>query len=229
MKILELLKNLFKKKTTQEEAKVEPIEKNNSLISKATYNLLIQYESGGKSYYNSKLKNLQYTGGASGITGGIGYDFSFYTPSQIDLAWGKHFPKSTLTRLYKLKGLNGERARLIESSYRDIAISWDAAIEVFERVTIPSYFEQARKTFPCFDSLHKDVQGALVSLVFNRGTSLSGSSRKEMLNITKLTCSKDYKGIAREIRSMKRLWVGKNLDGLLKRREAEAKLVESAI
>jgi GH24 family phage-related lysozyme (muramidase) len=35
--------------------------------------------------------------------------------------------------------------------------------------------------------------------------------------------------IADQIRSMKRLWEGKNLGGLLKRRDAEADLVESAI
>ena len=33
--------------------------------------------------------------------------------------------------------------------------------------------------------------------------------------------------IAKELRKMKRIWQGKGLDGLLTRREAEAKLVES--
>jgi hypothetical protein len=36
-------------------------------------------------------------------------------------------------------------------------------------------------------------------------------------------------GIAAELRSMQRLWVGKGVDGLLRRREAEAALVESCI
>jgi GH24 family phage-related lysozyme (muramidase) len=35
--------------------------------------------------------------------------------------------------------------------------------------------------------------------------------------------------IAGQFRSMKRLWEGKGLDGLLARRDAEADLVESAI
>ena len=48
-----------------------------------------------------------------------------------------------------------------------------------------------------------------------------------MLNIKNLVATKNYKGIAKEIRSMKRLWEGKGLDGLLKRREREAKMVES--
>jgi GH24 family phage-related lysozyme (muramidase) len=37
------------------------------------------------------------------------------------------------------------------------------------------------------------------------------------------------KKIATQLRLMKRLWVGKNLGGLLKRRDAEADLVESCI
>jgi len=35
--------------------------------------------------------------------------------------------------------------------------------------------------------------------------------------------------IAEQLRAMKHLWVGKGLDGLIKRREAEAQLVEEAI
>jgi hypothetical protein len=35
--------------------------------------------------------------------------------------------------------------------------------------------------------------------------------------------------LAKEFRKMKRIWVGKGLDGLLERREAEAKLIESCI
>jgi len=67
----------------------------------------------------------------------------------------------------------------------------------------------------------------LVSIAFNRGTSTKGPSRVEMVNIRNLVANKDYKGIAKEIRSMKRLWEGKGLDGLLKIREQEAKMVES--
>jgi GH24 family phage-related lysozyme (muramidase) len=48
-----------------------------------------------------------------------------------------------------------------------------------------------------------------------------------MRNIRVLVPKKDYKGIAEELRKMKRIWEGKGLDGLLTRREAEAKLVET--
>jgi GH24 family phage-related lysozyme (muramidase) len=48
-----------------------------------------------------------------------------------------------------------------------------------------------------------------------------------MRNIRDLVPKKDYKGIAKEFRKMKRIWQGKGLDGLLARRDAEASLVES--
>ena len=77
--------------------------------------------------------------------------------------------------------------------------------------------------------MHPDAYGAIISLVFNRGTSLKGDSRKEMVSIKNLIAKKDYKKIAKEFRNMKRIWIGKNLDGLLDRREAEAKLIETCI
>ncbi len=63
------------------------------------------------------------------------------------------------------------------------------------------------------------------SIVYNRGSSMVGSSREEMRKIRDLVPLKDYQGIAQQIISMKRLWEGKGLDGLLKRRDAEAALV----
>jgi GH24 family phage-related lysozyme (muramidase) len=66
-------------------------------------------------------------------------------------------------------------------------------------------------------------------LIFNRGASLKGERRLEMRNIRSLIAKKDYSNIAKEIRKMKRIWVGKNLDGLIKRREDEAVLIETCV
>ncbi|MBK6633959.1 MAG: hypothetical protein IPH68_00815 [Chitinophagaceae bacterium] len=49
-----------------------------------------------------------------------------------------------------------------------------------------------------------------------------------MKNIVKLADKADLKGIAAEIRSMKRLWTSPETKGLLIRRENEAVLVENA-
>jgi GH24 family phage-related lysozyme (muramidase) len=56
-----------------------------------------------------------------------------------------------------------------------------------------------------------------------------GDRRREMRAIRDAVPKKDLKEIATQLRSMKRLWINKELDGLLKRREAEAKLVESTV
>lgn len=54
---------------------------------------------------------------------------------------------------------------------------------------------------------------------------LSGPRRTEMAAIKDLVVQQDYEGISRQIRAMKRLWENKGLDGLLKRRKDEARLV----
>ncbi len=84
-------------------------------------------------------------------------------------------------------------------------------------------------TFPGIAELPPDAQGALVSLVFNRGTSMEGDRRAEMRAIRDAVPSSDLQEIADQLRSMKRLWINKGLDGLLRRREEEAKLIESCI
>ena len=48
-----------------------------------------------------------------------------------------------------------------------------------------------------------------------------------MRTIRALSPEKNYKKIAQQLREMKRIWIGKNLDGLLERRDAEAALIES--
>ena len=53
--------------------------------------------------------------------------------------------------------------------------------------------------------------------------------RKEMRAIRGAVAEGDLQEIADQLRAMKRLWEGKGLDGLLKRRDAEADMVESAI
>lgn len=100
-------------------------------------------------------------------------------------------------------------------------------------VSIPVYVERTRKALPGFDLLPLDVQGALVSLVYNRGSGMKDSpgtdNRKEMRAIRALVARGMIAGIAEQLRAMKRLWQGKKLDGLLLRRGAEASLVESSM
>lgn len=220
-----LMQPVDSEKTTNQSAdKVE------NILSDKSYNLILKYEvGGGSSYYNKALKNPTYPGGASGVTIGVGYDLGYNTKSQFENDWKGLLSENTYNRLEKCLGFKGESAKRLISSVKDISIDWDAASTVFKKETLPRFMRETLRAFPGADKLHPDAFGVLVSLVFNRGPSVSGNSRKEMANIKSLVPSKDYKKIAQEIRNMKRLWVGKGLDGLLKRRDEEANIVDSCI
>jgi GH24 family phage-related lysozyme (muramidase) len=108
-------------------------------------------------------------------------------------------------------------------------IGADAARRVFLTRTVPRYQQLTAKAFPGVQNLPADAQGALFSLVYNRGTSMEGEKRTEMRAIRDAVARGDLADIAKQLRAMKRLWIGKGLDGLLARRDAEADLVESCI
>ena len=175
----------------------------------------------------------RWPGGASGVTIGIGYDLGYVTVDQYESDWGERLPAGTRDRLKDAVGLRAIRAKNRAAQLGDIRIRRAPSEDVFTERTIPLYTERARQAFPGFDGLPADAQGALVSLVYNRGASMVDDSpedrRREMRAIRDAVAADDLQEIADQLRAMKRLWVGKGLDGLLRRRDAEAALVESAI
>lgn len=198
-------------------------------VSKDGLQLIYDYEvGGGKAYYNRYLVRPEWPGAASGVTIGVGYDLGYNSAGVIRKDWAELDDPIPL-RLSTAAGITGSRARAILGEYRDIRVEWAAADGVFRSVTLSRFYELARRTFPGFEKLRPNAQAALTSLIFNRGSSMAGESRREMRKIRDLVPAEDYKGIAGQIRSMKRLWplssdVGR---GLQRRREAEAKLVET--
>ena len=197
--------------------------------SKEALDLILEYEvGGGRAYYEKYLSGPTWPGGASGMTLAIGIDCGYYTATEL----GKIFsflPAKQLDIVKGASGKTGQAGKEYTSSNKNdgIRVTWDQAVSIFNTYTWPKFASLTDKAFPGADQLCDNAYGALVSLVFNRGSSLSGSSRSEMRTIRELVPKKDYKGIAEELRSMKRIWEGKGLDGLLARREAEAKLVET--
>jgi GH24 family phage-related lysozyme (muramidase) len=171
----------------------------------------------------------EWPGGDSGITIGIGYDLGYATSSQFRSDWSADLDAASVALLVRQIGLKGAAASAVASTLKSIRIDRDVAERVFMERTVPNYQAQLLKVYPGVDKLPADAQGALLSLIYNRGTSLTGSRRTEMLAIRGLVASGDLQGIADEIVAMKRLWVGQGMDGLLKRRDAEAQLVESCI
>ena len=171
----------------------------------------------------------QWPGGDSGITIGVGYDLGFATADQFEEDWSPFLSSDEIDRLKDVIGLAGEKARQRAGEFRDIKIKRADAEQVFKERTLPLYSQKTEDAFPGLDQLPANAQGALVSLVFNRGTKMDGDSRREMRAVQEAVAAGDLQEIANQIRAMKRLWIGKNLDGLLKRRDAEADLVESTI
>jgi hypothetical protein len=207
---------------------IEKPANSNLAISEKAFDLILEYEvGGGKNYYNKYLQRPTWPQGASGVTIGIGYDLGYNTATQFEKNWKGLLSESDHNALSKVLGIKGASAKKYVSGLSGINVPWDSALVVFQKNTLPRFIKDTLQAFPKADQLHPDAFGALVSIVFNRGSSTIGDSRKEMFNLKSLVLNKDYKGMAREVRSMKRLWVGRGLDGLLTRREEEAKLIEN--
>jgi GH24 family phage-related lysozyme (muramidase) len=200
-------------------------------LSEDAFKLILKYEvGGGKSYYDKFLSKFTWPQGASGPTIGIGVDCAYYSPQELRKIFN-FLSHEQIELIVKASGKTGQQGKEYTKILRNknITVSWEDALKIFEKLTLPKFTKLAEKTFPGLSELCDNAYGAIISLVFNRGTSLNGESRFEMRNIKDLVVKKNYKGIAREIRRMKRLWQGKGLDGLLERRESEAKLVETCI
>jgi len=171
----------------------------------------------------------EWPGGDSGVTIGIGYDLGYVTVDQFEFDWGPCFTADQLNRLREAVGKRGIAARNRATQFADIRIKRKDAETVFIERSLPMYALKTEMAFPGITELPPDAQGALVSLVFNRGTSMEGDRRSEMRAIRDAVPRGDLQEIADQLRSMKRLWVNKGLDGLLRRREEEAQLVESCM
>jgi len=191
------------------------------IINEKTKNLIVEFE--------GKDQPGRWPGGGSGITIGIGYDLGYVTIDQFESDWGPYLSEEWLSRLKAVIGKTGIAAKNRAPLFGDIRISPAHAEAVFFNCSLPLHALRTEHALPGVAELPEDAQGALLSLVFNRGTSMVGERRAEMRAIKEAVPRKALQEIADQLRSMKRLWVGKGLDGLLRRREAEALMVESCI
>ena len=190
-------------------------------FSQKAFDLILSFEGMGQP--------KQWPGGESGVTIGFGYDLGYVTAAKFQEDWGDQLPADVMTKLKTAIGLKGIPAKNKAATLKDIKIDRAPSLVVFTERTVPEYEAQTRTAFPGFDALPTDAQGALVSLVFNRGASMKGDRRTEMRAIRAAVPGGDLQEIADQLRKMKRLWVGQGLDGLLRRRDAEADMVEACI
>lgn len=204
-------------------------------ITPAAAKLIIKWEvGGGQAWYDRHARHPTWPGGHSGVTIGVGYDLGQVSAAQLEADWGTRIPRADIARLRTCIGKTGLHAKAALPHVRDISVSWPAGEAVFFARSVPHYYRVTQQAFPGLEHLPGDAQGALVSLVFNRGGGMKDSrkhpgDRREMRAIRELVPRGDLRGIAAQLRSMKRLWVGTKVHGLVDRREDEARLVESSI
>jgi len=112
-------------------------------------------------------------GGQSGVTIGFGYDLGYVTVDQFESDWGEVLHAPAPARLKEVIGLRTLRAKNRIASLADIRITRAQAEQVFTARTLPLYEFRTVQAFPGVDKLPEDARGALVSLVYNRGTSMT--------------------------------------------------------
>ncbi|MBD9633904.1 pesticin C-terminus-like muramidase [Pseudomonas sp. PDM19] len=171
-------------------------------------------------------------GGASGVTIGYGYDLGQQKTEQVRIDLSGIYSDTEIDQLVAVIGKQGDNARSVVGSLSGITISKPRALELALKMK-KRYAQLVVEAYPQSINLHPHCQGALLSLVINRGNSLDKpdlESRLEMAQIADDLNIEKYELIPSRLRSMKRLWIGKpGMGGLITRREAEAKLFERGL
>jgi len=204
-------------------------------VSSAAKELIVYYEVTSRKKYEKELMAPTWPGGASGVTVGIGYDLGYVDEDDLTKEWGAYVHPFVLKRLSSVTGLTGKKANEALSSVKNVQVSWDSAYGQFTKVLLPIFIAQTEKFAKNLDQLSEDSRGAIVSLVFNRGTALKlkndpVDSRREMREVANLMANKDFAPIPAKLREMKRLWDNKpDARGVSLRREAEARLFERGL
>ncbi|MBN3769234.1 lytic transglycosylase domain-containing protein [Burkholderia sp. Se-20378] len=169
---------------------------------------------------------------SSGVTIGYGYDLGQQPDATARNDLSGFFTEAEISRLLTAIGKRGDAARALIPSLSDIKISEPKALEMAKNVK-RRYAQFTVDAFPGVVKLHPHCQGALLSLVYNRGSRLEDKpgqkSRVHMRNIKAAIQSNNLPEVAAQLRAMKVLWEGAGADGLLKRRDSEAVLFEKGM
>ncbi len=201
------------------------------LISDEARVKIIEFEVSSETYYRKAYERPILPGVQSGITVGIGYDLGYNSPEKVRRDFDGLVPAADIESLTTVCRLKGDSARpYLDGLRRRISIPWEAAREVFRRATLPRFGRDVLRVFPNAVELKGHAFGMLVSLVYNRGSSLGGDRRREMLAIRELMAERRWAEVPEQFRAMKRLWRDDpKARGLLKRRDIEAAMFERGL
>lgn len=196
------------------------------LVSPPAVALIERWEVGGPQLYTRRYQSPTWPGGHSGVTVGIGYDLGFNSVEQILADW-KHHPQRGY--LAAMSGITGTDARALAARRVWIQTPFALAHEVFLDPTLVRYYRIARRAFPGMEGLPLNTQGALVSLVYNRGGNMVGDARHEMRTIRDVCIPANNElCVAQQLRAMSRVWSHSSIEaGMRARRYDEARLAET--
>ena len=198
--------------------------------SKAAFDLIVSEEVTSEAVYKKKYRRPEWPGVQSGATVGIGYDLGQTAKSTVIDDWKGRVPDGMLASMVSACGQTGAAGKKATARIRDaVDIPWGVALAVHEEKVVPRWEGKLAKALPNTDKLSPDSFGALLSLIFNRGTSfnLSGDRYSEMRAIKRHMAAMDFAAIPAELRAMKRIWP--KVAGLRKRRDTEAALFEKGL
>ncbi len=195
-------------------------------VSRAGLDLLVAFEVTSLAFYEKKLRRPVWPGGESGVTIGIGYDIGMTSARQIERDWRGRLADEAVDRLLTAQGIAGIRAKRLARELSDVEVPFGIAETVFYRCTVPQFARRTLDVYPGVDELPPDAQAMVLSLIYNRGTRLSGPRRRHMAALKPLIASGDLDAIAGQFELMTELWP--DLPGLCARRRKEAAMIRSA-
>jgi peptidoglycan hydrolase-like protein with peptidoglycan-binding domain len=175
--------------------------------------------------YRKKFQRPCLPPSPSGITIGIGYDCRFTkTRADLEADWGDVLAPDAIALLVPTLGVVGTQALLAQAN--GVSITLGDAMRVFAQRSLPKYLEETRRIYPQIAgaALNPAQRTALVSLVYNRGTDLTGDRRTEMKAIQGLLAAGRLADVPDQFESMTRLWTMTEAPGLIRRRRTEATL-----
>jgi len=181
---------------------------------------IVNEEVGGRKYYDRHVARPHFPGEASGVTIGVGYDLRFQEPTDFEADWTDILTPAQMTSLRPHLGRKGSTTAIM--AIGDLRIPFAAAWREDKVGAEDLPAPQTARCYGSLDALPPLCRGALVSLVYNRGTDLSGDTRREMSAIKQHIAAGRLDQVAAEFESMKRLWP--NSRGLCKRRDKEAEM-----
>lgn len=217
-------------------------------LSERAIQLIIDYETGGKAFYENHYKSRPvWPKESSGITIGCGYDLGYvslesYRRDWAALAAGLSGPQRKAMEacigFHSGKDSQDKMKQLL-ASVQDIIVSWTLSVAVFNATTLPKFAQITNAALPNCGVLNGDCFGALVSLTFNRGASYSKAHDpakdpkdryREMRGIKMAMTSRNFAAIPKLMKDMIRIWVGTQIEtGMRRRRTDEANLFSDGL